>query len=140
MVPDKQILLDTNALTTITGITNLNDFIVWVDANLAGKTGNWNTAYQWVTTNTVYADATNAAYTMWTGRVVQLESNTNNWNLAYSNSLISTVRIAAIEARTNDWNTAATYTVTSGITTNIDMNAYTGTVQYFRGYLTNAIP
>jgi hypothetical protein len=34
-VPDKQILITTNSLTTITGVTNLNDLVSWIDTRFS---------------------------------------------------------------------------------------------------------
>jgi hypothetical protein len=138
MVPDRQVLLYTNSLTTITGVTNLNDLILWIDANLAGKTNNWNYAYSYVTTNTIYSDATNFAYTTWSGRVAQIEARTNDWNAAASNSPISTNSIAQLQSQTNIWNMASNVVV--GLSTNLSLNVFTGTVQFTSGSLTNVVP
>jgi hypothetical protein len=40
-VPDSQILITTNTLTTITGVTNLNDLVYWLDTQF-GKGLNTN--------------------------------------------------------------------------------------------------
>jgi hypothetical protein len=50
-VPDTQILLTTNTLTTITGVTNLNDLIYWLDTQFGNGL------------------CTNIDYTTWTGQV-----------------------------------------------------------------------